>query len=880
MKFKLFIFGILLGLCSYLHAVDPGRGEDEIFNKNVNFTTHTVYNISDVQTDVLNTNYIACADTANFKGETIFHSTGEVPVLKIKDDNGVDMFSFDQQSYGASFVMTDTNGVTSMELSSIANYWDAPTSIQNSLSAHTLNTGQGANELYVMDQDVTTTSDVIFDTVNASAGIFGNIEADTITIAAIELNEINVDTITSNVLGIGKDINIGNNKFKIKIDTAVPILDQVQDLQNSTTYPAMPMWQSIEEGFSGYLTEVIFAIDSGSAGATGFEVYEGEGNGGTLLYSQSISFTPLGLNYVYLDAPLELQKGHIYTIQITGGLTNWTWYNSDVYLKGRSSISESDDMYFKMLVSPVSVLNVNAESGNVIINKSLTSQTTFQAEGNIIVEGAIASQSDEYLDDYYMRLFDPSQTLDQQQLISNNIDFSNTAWQSITSSQDGYLKKVSLDLGAVALATVRVEIYEGQGTGGTLLATSDENIGPPIPDGWNDFTFSSPAFLTNGQTYSIHLNKIAGPATFIWEYQNTNVYAGGRYSLSASYDAAFETYMRSEDVLSVRNDNQRVGINKSIPSQTLDVEGTGAFSGALEAASLDTGQGANELYDMDQNVLTTSTPTFGAVDTGQGNNELYAMDQDVQTTDDVTFSTVTITNGIIEKGTIEGFYVTYNDTTSIIVTEGKIESNDKYFYLYSDETYDLVALSAGFDIIYIYIDDDASTEPTAVFIDTTTEPIYDSVKKGWYNSDDRCIGSITTSDTLPQIVTFDLMVINEKNIRVSYGRYKSLATNMNPDTTWQTPNTSDTDVLVPVNANSIQISMNNTHIGAMVLQFAASKEIGDLLGYGSFESFNYQQATIQTFFFSLGSSRKIYIKGEDNDDNFFSAWLWGMAYSR
>jgi len=37
------------------------------------------------------------------------------------------------------------------------------------------------------------------------------------------------------------------------------------------------------------------------------------------------------------------------------------------------------------------------------------------------------------------------------------------------------------------------------------------------------------------------------------------------------------------------------------------------INGVVTAPTLDTGQGANELYDMDQNVLTTSSPTFAAV---------------------------------------------------------------------------------------------------------------------------------------------------------------------------------------------------------------------------------------------------------------------------
>jgi len=45
----------------------------------------------------------------------------------------------------------------------------------------------------------------------------------------------------------------------------------------------------------------------------------------------------------------------------------------------------------------------------------------------------------------------------------------------------------------------------------------------------------------------------------------------------------------------------------------LSLEGGMSVSGGLSASTLNTGQGANELYDMDQNVLTTSTPTFDGI---------------------------------------------------------------------------------------------------------------------------------------------------------------------------------------------------------------------------------------------------------------------------
>ena len=79
---------------------------------------------------------------------------------------------------------------------------------------------------------------------------------------------------------------------------------------------------------------------------------------------------------------------------------------------------------------------------------------------------------------------------------------------------------------------------------------------------------------------------------------------------------------------------------------TLDYDGTDfTFSHPITTTTVDTGQGANELYDMNQNVLTTSAVTFTTVDTGQGANELYDMNQNVLTTSSPTFAGETISGG-------------------------------------------------------------------------------------------------------------------------------------------------------------------------------------------------------------------------------------------
>ena len=108
----------------------------------------------------------------------------------------------------------------------------------------------------------------------------------------------------------------------------------------------------------------------------------------------------------------------------------------------------------------------------------------------------------------------------------------------------------------------------------------------------------------------------------------------------------------------------------SFSSRTTTVEGTGTIQGvgttnAVTFATVDTGQGANELYDMDQNVKTDSAVTFATVNTGQGANELYDMDQNVLTTSSPTFADLTATGTV----TAQEFHTEFV-SSSILYTSG------------------------------------------------------------------------------------------------------------------------------------------------------------------------------------------------------------------
>jgi len=92
---------------------------------------------------------------------------------------------------------------------------------------------------------------------------------------------------------------------------------------------------------------------------------------------------------------------------------------------------------------------------------------------------------------------------------------------------------------------------------------------------------------------------------------------------------------------------------------------------AVTFATVDTGQGANELYDMDQNVKTDSAVTFTTVNTGQGANELYDMDQNVLTTSSPTFAGVTATGTITAQE-----FQTQFVSASIIYQSGSTKFGD------------------------------------------------------------------------------------------------------------------------------------------------------------------------------------------------------------
>jgi hypothetical protein len=233
----------------------------------------------------------------------------------------------------------------------------------------------------------------------------------------------------------------------------------------------------------------------------------------------------------------------------------------------------------------------------------------------------------------------------------------------------------------------------------------------------------------------------------------------------------------------------------------------------------------------------------------------------------------------------DGFFVGFNNASSVIITSGNIEANGKRYTLSSDITHTMTSLTTAFDFHYIYVDDSASTPPTPVIIDTTTEPTFDTVRRGWYNGNDRMVGVVASRDTVTDIHPFN---INPRGKTILYQTglefFQIMAANQAPTGTWQTPNTNDGSVVIvtPVNAVSIGIRISNSDPSDVVANYISTAEFAAIrpaIDRGQWELVSYNKISTMGWI-ALGPSRNVKFGGDNDDDNDQDAWCVGFEYTR
>lgn len=239
-----------------------------------------------------------------------------------------------------------------------------------------------------------------------------------------------------------------------------------------------------------------------------------------------------------------------------------------------------------------------------------------------------------------------------------------------------------------------------------------------------------------------------------------------------------------------------------------------------------------------------------------------------------------------EPGVLIGAHIEYNDSGSVHVTAGRGNCTSKYWVI-EDKTTTAIDVddsdvfngtfpgpTSGFDVVYFYILNseinnghgklEVSNDSTTDIETSLTEPSWNDEWLGYYNGNNRCIGAFIIEDGSIIPFTNAEGTIHLADRILFYD-------NEDPTGSWssQTPDT-ETDTLLPVMASEAWINIRSKTTGITAKVWAASyenslisgniNEIADLLTAG------YMYARI-TGWIPLGSSRKIRVTGDDDDDN-------------
>lgn len=237
----------------------------------------------------------------------------------------------------------------------------------------------------------------------------------------------------------------------------------------------------------------------------------------------------------------------------------------------------------------------------------------------------------------------------------------------------------------------------------------------------------------------------------------------------------------------------------------------------------------------------------------------------------------------MRQGYADGFAVKYNSATAVAIASGNFECNRKLYTLDSDITHTMTSLAAGFDFHYVYIDDNVSSPPIPTIIDSTTEPVWDDARRGWYNGDNRLIGVVNSPPASATIDIFSTLNISEKSIKNSLTVGNAIiALNQAPNGAWQTPNTSESDVFLPVNAVAMRLHMQAQDALSLCRAMWRNNEMAALDALpantpNQFRGYDYFFGGLEG---ALGASRKVKIAGEPDDDLVLSAWITNYTYAR
>jgi len=228
----------------------------------------------------------------------------------------------------------------------------------------------------------------------------------------------------------------------------------------------------------------------------------------------------------------------------------------------------------------------------------------------------------------------------------NRIDYpANLTTQADFSQHSELIETRFLDQVTPPLQVVAGVIPQGvvlQIGGAVYRSDSDTTItGTP-----SDYVRVTPDGATATAAYVSTLAGVSWAKQYAGYYDgsdNLYLFDEGKALAAGDIASVFGRYLAQQE-----NGDVRVGRDLSVGNDLTVTDGA-TVGGTLNAGNVNTGNGATEIFDMNQDLRTDDNVAFATVNTGQGANELYDMNQNVKTYSNVTFNNLTINGGMLPE---------------------------------------------------------------------------------------------------------------------------------------------------------------------------------------------------------------------------------------